>query len=367
MWRVPSRPLLAWTAVFPVLLAACGGGTAPATPPKLADAARSVAQLRSVSAPTSTQLFRSFTFLAPYFFRTDSTPIIPVRALALPPLQRWSLPRTVPLPAPRSQGMSHGLGAARFPPGTLGKTFVWDTTAKGYVASTDPGAPANGARFVVYLTAQGPLLPVQPSLPLTPLGYVDLTDRSTGGNAVVGITLVGTAGATTATYADYTLAGPPPGGVEFTESLAGYVTDGLTRLDLTSAFTSTLSALTTHTTADVAGQDVHVVETVSFAAAAAVELSPDFSLTSAGETVRAMGSFVVDTVAQTAGGSFAVTVNGRPFATVTLGLHGAGYAAAPGVTLDAADEEALAALVSGSFGLFGLVLVLTLPGLVLGV
>jgi len=371
MWRVPSRPLLAWTAVFPVLLAACGGGTAPATPPKLADAARSVAQLRSVSAPTSTQLFRSFTFLAPYFFRTDSAPIVPVRALALPPLQRWSLPRTVPLLAPRSQGISHRLGhgleAALFPPGTLGKTFVWDTTAKGYVASTDPGAPANGARFVVYLTAQGPLLPVQPSLPLTPLGYVDLTDRSTGGNAVVGITLVGTAGATTATYADYTLAGPPPGGVEFTESLAGFVTDGLTRLDLTSAFTSTLSALTTRTTADLAGQDVHIVETVSFAAAAAVELSPDFSLTSAGETVRAMGSFVVDTVAQTAGGSFAVTVNGRPFATVTLGLHGAGYTAAPGVTLDAADEEALAALVSGSFGLFGLVLVLTLPGLGLGV
>src|SRR5437868_15118671 len=156
MWRVPSRPWLAWTAVFPVLVAACGGGTAPATPPKLADAARSVAQLRSVSAPTSTHLFRSFTFLAPYFFRTDSTPIIPVRALALPPLQRWSLPRTVPLPAPRSQGMSHGLGAAPSPPGTPGKTFGWDTPPKGYAPSTAPGPPATGRRSGAYPPPHGP-------------------------------------------------------------------------------------------------------------------------------------------------------------------------------------------------------------------
>jgi len=359
--RLSRRPTLAWVAVVPVLVAACGGGTAPATPPTLIDPARTAAQLGAVSAPAATRLFLSFALLAPYFFRADSTALFPAASLALPPLGRWSLPGRVPLPAPRSQGLT----AALFPPGTLGKTFVWDTTAHGYVASSDPGAPANGVRFVVYAVG-GPLL-VQPSLPLSPLGYVDLTDRSAGSQAVVGIALVGTeGGAAPVTYADYTLGGPG-GSVAATVSLAGFLTDGLTRLDLTSALTSTLGALTTHTTADVAAQDVRLVETASLAGATAAELTLDLSVTSGGETLRATGRFVGDTAVQTAGGEFAITVNDRPFATVTLGPHGYSYTAAPGVTLAAADEQALDTLIATSFGLFGLVLVLTIPGLVLGV
>ena len=361
MSRLSRRPTLAWVAVVPVVVAACGGGTAPATPPTLIDPARTAAQLGAVSAPTATRLFLSFTLLAPYFFRVDSTALFPAASLALPPLGRWSLPGRVPLPAPRSQGLT----AALFPPGTLGKTFVWDTTAHGYVASSDPGAPANGVRFVVYAVG-GPLL-VQPSLPLSPLGYVDLTDRSAGSQAIVGIGLVGTeGGAAPVTYADYTLGGPG-GSVAATVSLAGFLTDGLTRLDLTSALTSTLGALTTHTTADVAAQDVRLVETASLAGATAAELTLDLSVTSGGETLRATGRFVGDTAVQTAGGEFAITVNDRPFATVTLGPHGYSYTAAPGVTLAAADEQALDTLIATSFGLFGLVLVLTIPGLVLGV
>jgi hypothetical protein len=365
MSRLSRRPTVVWAAAaaaaLPLLVAACGGGTAPAAPPKLADATRTVSQLSSVSAPTVTRLFRSFTLLAPLFLRTDSTPIGPVASLALPPLARWSLPPLVPLVAPRAR-----IAAALFPPGTLGKTFVWDTTAKGYVASNDPGAPANGARFVVYAVNAGLPLVFEPSLPLTPLGYVDLTDRSAGGNAVLGITLVGTEGGAPTTYADYTLGGPA-GTIASTLALAGYVSDGLNRLDLTSAFTSTLSTFTTHTTADVAAQDVHLVETAALATAGTAELSLDLSLTSGGETLRASGSLVADTVAHTAGDSFAVTVNGRPFATVSLGPHGFTYTAAPGVTLTAADEQALDSLVAASFGLFGLVLVLTIPGLALGV
>src|SRR5437867_1883769 len=166
MRRLPSWLRLAWRAVpvSLVLAAACSGGTGPAAPPKLADAARTAAQLGAVSAPTATRLFLSFTLLAPHFFIVDSAPLTPAAALALPPLGRWSLPGRVPLPVPRSQRIT----ATLFPPGTLGKTFVWDTTANGYVASSDPGAPANGVRFVIYAVG-GPLL-VQPSLPLTPLG-----------------------------------------------------------------------------------------------------------------------------------------------------------------------------------------------------
>jgi len=361
MYRLSRRPTVVWAAALPLLIAACGGGTAPAAPPKLANAARTVSQLSSASAPAATRLFRSFTFLAPLFFPADTTQIGPVASLALPPLGRWSLPRLVPLVAPRAR-----IAAALFPPDALGKTFVWDTTSKGYVASNDPGAPANGVRFVVYAVSGGLLGLAGPSLPLTPLGYVDLTDRSAGGNAVMGTTLVGTEGGTSTTYADYTVGGPA-GTIASTLALAGFVSDGLNRLDLTSALTSTLSAFTTHTTADVAAQDVHLVETTALTGTGTAELSLDLSLTSGGETLRAAGSIVADTAARTAGGSFAVTVNGRPFATVTLGQHGFTYTGAPGVTLTAADEQALDSLIATSFGLFSLVLVLTIPGLVLGV
>ena len=193
------------------------------------------------------------------------------------------MPRLVPLAAPRAR-----IAAALFPPDALGKTFVWDTTAKGYVASNDPGAPANGVRFVIYATNGGLLIPVEPSLPLTPLGYVDLTDRSAGGNSVMGITLVGTEGGAATTYADYTLT-VPAGTIASTLALAGFVSDGVNRLDLTSAFTSTLSAFTTHTTADVAAQDVHLVETAALAGTTTPELSLDLSLTSGGSASDATG------------------------------------------------------------------------------
>jgi hypothetical protein len=370
MWRLPSRPRLAWVTVLPVLVAGCGGGTAPRAAPELADAVRTAAQLDAISAPTVTPVFRSFLLLAQYFAVADSAPVMPTRALALPPLGRWFLPQSLPLPAaPRG---AQGIAAAIFPPGAVGKTFVWDTTSKRYVASSDPGAPANGVRFVVYATPPQPgIAQVFPSIPLTPIGYVDLTDRSAAGTTVLGVTLVATQGAAApavpTTYADYTLGGPAGGGVRSSVALAGFAGDGVTRLDLTSTFTSTLSAFDARTTADLAGQDAHMVETVSVAGAMATAITVDFSLQSGSETVRALGTFSVDTTARSGGGSFAVTINGRPYATVTFGLPRATYTPAPGVTLDAADDAALEGLVAASFGLFGLVLALSIPGLVLGV
>jgi len=364
MPRASRRPRLAYLSGLSLLLAACGGSTSPATPPKLADAARTATQLSSVAAPAATGIFRSFTLLTPYFFAPDSVPITPARPLALPRLGRWqALPFTVliPLAAPRSQRIA----AALFPPGSLGKTFVWDTTTKRYVASSDAGAPANGVRVVLYAIAPGPIVPARPSVPLVRIGYVDLTDRSAASQSVLGVTLIGTDGLAPVTYADYTITAPL-GGSGSQESLAGFVTDGRTRLDLTSGFSSTLASLTTHTTADVASQDVHLVETASIGGTTTADIALDLSLTSGGETVRGTGTFVADATAQTGGGSFAVSVNGRPFATVTLGLLGFTYSGAPGVTLDAADRTALDELVGAAFGLFGTVLLLSLPGLVLG-
>src|SRR5207249_2556231 len=79
--------------------------------------------------------------------------------------------------------------------------------------------------------------------------------------AVLGVAIVGTTGPTPMTYANYTisrLVGQSAGA-----SVAGFVSDGVTRLDLTSALTATLTAFTVQTTVDVAAQGVHISETAS--------------------------------------------------------------------------------------------------------
>jgi len=165
------------------------------------------------------------------------------------------------------------------------------------------------------------------------------------------------------TYANYTisrLVGQSAGA-----SVAGFVSDGATRLDLTSTLTATLTALAAQTTVDVASQDVHISEIISLSGTASVAITTDFSLTSGGETVRANGTVTVDTTTGGSGGSIAVTVNGQAFATITIGPVGPSYAGASGVQLTPADRTALANLLTAPFELFAAVFSLMAPALVL--
>jgi hypothetical protein len=73
--------------------------------------------------------------------------------------------------------------AALFPANVLGKTFAWDPDSNRYRLSNQTGAPANGVRFLLYVTGTNGL-PVEP---LQPLGYVDLTDESTPSADVLGV------------------------------------------------------------------------------------------------------------------------------------------------------------------------------------
>jgi len=60
-----------------------------------------------------------------------------------------------------------------------------------------------------------------------------------------------------------------------------------------------------------------------------------------------------------------VTVDGRPFATITVKNAGLGFTGARGVVLTAADQAALRALFTASIDLFATVVVLSEPALVL--
>jgi len=339
-------------------LMACGSPTAPAAPPKLADAARTAAQLGAVGAPGATPVFLSFAALTPYFTAVDSALPSPVaRALLVTrTLGAWrrgwssrvaSAPAGVIIPAP-----------------ALGKTFVWDTLGARYVASAETGAPAGAARFDLYSITPG-VFPAVPLRPLAPLGHTDLSDASTAGTSSVGVALVGP-GATPFTYASYSVSRPTAGTVAQL-SLGGYVSDGTTQLDVTSTATETATQSTLHVTGDIAAQDAHMVETVTFAGLSSTTVGLDFSLSSGSETIAATGSLTVDTVALTSTGSLAVTVNGQALATITLGPQGVDVTPAPGVTLDATDRAALDALFVASVELLVTTSLLEFPALVLGV
>jgi hypothetical protein len=232
---------------------------------------------------------------------------------------------------------------------------VWDPTTNGYVASSESGAPAKGERFLLYAISPRTGLP---SVPLVPIGYVDLTR---GSAAAVDVTLVGTpaAGAAT-TYASYRAAGSP-GGMQ----LAGFVTDGTTRLDITvsSDSTTTPGTLRVETALAVAGEDLQVDESVTLASqgGGSARMTTDLRVTSGSELVRATGDVTLDTTTRIGAGTMTVSVNDSAFATITLGGPDLAVAAAPGVALTPADETTLRALFSTSFELFGTVQVLTAP------
>ncbi len=346
---------------IPFALQGCGGGggTEPGPAPKpakLSNPDNTAAQLQALTAPFQTAAFQNFAALHQHFGPAGSA-----LAATLSPMVAPAVTTAVVAPGRvwRSRLATSPVADAIFRDTVRGKTFVWDTTAARYVTSTAAGAPANGVRFVLY-TTQPPIS--EPSRPLIAMGYADLTDQSTSSAAVLGVAVLGGTGPTPATYVSYTVA--RSAAPERAWAVVGFVTDGVTLLDLTSAVTAT-STLTVQTAVEDATDGTHVSETGTLSRT--WENSADFSLTSGADTVRATGSVALDTTGQSWGrGSVAVTVNGQAFATITVAPAGPSYSGASGVELTSADETALEHLFIAWASLFGAVTVLTDPAWVLG-
>src|SRR6266487_3968049 len=372
------------TVALTLALAACTRGPTDAAarpgqpvpgPVQLANPTATFNQLQAISAVTSTPLFESFTVLAPRFAPAGNamTRSLALATLSLELAARYSPwhPKVPPLRmAERGTGGEDPKGAGikgvrtNLPTGdgikgvttaALGTTFVWDPATNSYVASSDSGAPANGERFMLYALSQRTGLP---SVPLTSIGYVDLTDSSAG---ATGVTLVGTPAAEPpATYASYSVAADGA-------SLAGFVSDGTTRLDMNVRADSTTppGTLREQTAIAVAGQDLHVDESVTVSGGGengdTVRMTTDLRVASRGEVVRAAGDVTLDTTTHLGSGQMAVSVNDSAFATITLGGPDLAFAPAPDVTLTTADETTLRALFSTSFELFGTTRLLLVP------
>lgn len=179
---------------------------------------------------------------------------------------------------------------------------------------------------------------------------------------VLAVAVVGTTGATPVTYASYTVARVTAPDRVWT--LAGFVTDGATILNLTSTLMSTSTLLTVQTAVDDAADGLHVSETATMPPA--WKQGADFRLTSGTDTLEATGTLQPDTTGHTWGnGSMTVTLNGQSFATITVAPSGESYAGASGAQLTSADRQVLNSLFADSFSLFGAMTVLADAGWVL--
>lgn len=230
--RSSARPVLLFSGV---LLAACGDS--PTGPPPDFDAQEMQATVEDVTAgmQEDNETLISLRLIA------ESLGSGHVAAMALS-AERLGLAQPGP---ERSEDLEDAAALHRFrslravlaaedsalPDSLLGRTLVYDPEAAEYVIDDSrPGAPENGARFVIY---QIDPLTRRPAEPLQEVGHVDLVDQSATDGLALRVTAVSFAGDQPETLADYTLEAsfPEPGGVSVSFSAIGFLSDGAGRLD----------------------------------------------------------------------------------------------------------------------------------------
>lgn len=303
---------------------ACSGEPSVVAPTvvTLSDPASITVQAQTVQAAFSNPMYFNYALMASHF----SDPIFPSGG----PERNWAVPR----------------GPARIPPDLLGTTYVWDADSGGYVASSLTGAPPNGIRFMLYTLA-----PLEPALPLDPLGYVDFTDQGSGSALVIGLTVVGTTGATAVTYVDLTIIGTH--GVA--DSIEGYLSDGHTRVDIATARRSGVPGLLSSDDArfdiPTAGVRMRFKRSTTLMSGGmdtvAITYNYDYSVMIGNQTLAERGSStaLVSGGTGTIIGAVLATVNEAAFATLTHVPSGGLVVTRPtGQPLSAADETALRAV-----------------------
>jgi hypothetical protein len=256
-----------------------------------------------------------------------------------------------------ARALSPGL-ASVIPAQWLGATFVWDVTTHAYVQDPNatPPAPANGVRIILYAVDPSTSPPSIAESPLTPVGFVDLVDNSSGNTNSLHVTVSGgTPGGTgNTTYADYTVSATVTGSpvvTGFNASASGFVTDGTRTLTFSSTFAATgldtdHPNVTIDGTWDLDNPVIHVVahETVTSPDANHATITLDFSVTRGAETVSASGSIAVVVSPQTITVDLTITVNGVPFAHIGGTNNGIVVRHADGTLLSGDETQAVADL-----------------------
>ncbi|HEY3221059.1 MAG TPA: hypothetical protein VGJ80_10025 [Gemmatimonadales bacterium] len=341
-----SRNTSALAVAFAItmLAAACGGGDGGTGPGQLADPAATAAKIAALDDAFETPSFASFAFAATY---------VPAASVSLNALHAALAAAAVPTPdhrpafetlRPSLPARSASGSSAIFPPEVLGKTLEWSSTSGIYEATARAGAPANGVRFILYsLGTNG-----QPVTPLQEIGYVDFKDESAAGTDRLHITVV----VGTTTFVDYTIAFSFGSSTSFNYGLAGFVTDGTRRLDLSIAFDGNDTNSSVDIRFDLNAENAHIrlTETVVTLSDSSFRLTMDTRVQLGSEVIATAGSATVTVsgTSFTVTGTYTVTVNGRDYATITQSGDGTvvAYRYAGGRDLTSDEIAALNAVFS---------------------
>lgn len=160
-----TRPFSFTVLAAAVGLAACRDTATSPLPTAAFDARHALQKIDPLAAVLDQPIFDSFesalSFFETFFRSTPSAPVI-----AMSSRGPFALHLT------RSLASAAQIRASSIPDDAKGKTFVLDEATRTYVVDpTATGAPAAGARFVLYAWD---ILSRQPASPLTRIGYVDI-------------------------------------------------------------------------------------------------------------------------------------------------------------------------------------------------
>ena len=191
---------------------------------------------------------------------------------------------------------------AMIPAEVAGKTYEYSGGT--YVPTDRTGAPANGARFLLYAVDPVTYLPVEP---LVETGYVDITDLSGGNTQSVRLEVV--SGGTT--YVEYTVVANTTTG---TISVIGFVSDGTQQANLNLSASVSSNGLTLLYGLTVPQRDVSIALRLT---ASDLDLETGtievvISMSGPNGAVSMTGQFT------TTGATLTVRTNGTTFATITV-------------------------------------------------
>jgi hypothetical protein len=335
VWR--AMACLAWCAVWLV-----GCDKSPAAPPHVTPGGFDPAGLDSglaiVSGVPGTPVMQSLTALSPLLIPAAAASAARAATSALacgPVADRLIVGSSATIPVAAVAAMATG--------GLIADTlyrrvFVYDTAAKAYRASTDTSGPQNGIRYVLYdVSAYG-----LPTVPLTPDGWLDLTDESAGtvlqlrtqisnGTSGVADFLVGLSGTQAAD----------------TALLAGTVTDGTHTLSFRDSTGGGKAGATLATRVAVSAQLSDSLDGFSVKMLASrTQFDPfdyddtlDFTFASATQTVRMAGAITTYCLLPSIG--LTVSLNDTAYATITNGTTTPNVTLAGGQPATADQAQAL--------------------------
>ncbi|MGH7521685.1 MAG: hypothetical protein ACREMI_10430 [Gemmatimonadales bacterium] len=304
------------------LMTACGKDSP--SPVDFNDPAAVSSNLSSVDSTFDSDVFRSFNAAA-LFLDAAQPSIRPTASLIQtlrPKLERTGAHVFLPglLQARKLQADIPNLNVSAaqgrlIPDSMYGRVFEWDTAANAYSYQGTTVSNLNGVRFVLYaLGLDGEVFE-----PVTAIGTLDIIDQSTPSQLQMHVLVRNSAG--TATFVDYTAA-LQASQTAVNATVTGSISNGRTSPDdKTLSFDQTFNAnaggASVHATFALNDPAITVMlnESVTFNDPN-ITVNADFRLIQNGETVRAVGRIVINTLTQDVQVHVTVYVDGHPVASI---------------------------------------------------